>query len=123
MRNAGKLLAGTVCGLTVLIFIAALFLFSPQPQQTSPLSDTPSSEEHPSSPALSAAETNTAASHYIVKSELNAICVYLEGEAFPLCTIETDVSALPQLDQKLLKAGIQLDSKEALNRLLEDLCS
>ena len=124
MRNVSKVIAGTACGLTALIFICVLAL-SPQNSVQAPISSVPapSGGETGSRTVSSVPETNAKAIRYIIQSEGDTLSVYREGEENPIEIIELDVSALPLVDQQLLEKGIPVSSKEDLTRLLEDLCS
>ena len=120
MRNTGKIITGALCGIAAVLFICMLVL-SPQNSVQAPKEPVSTASSAQSGPAAS--ETNAPATRYLVKSTDGAVCVYCEGEDKPVTTIETDITALPKVDQELLKAGIPVSSKEELNRLLEDLCS
>ncbi len=57
---------------------------------------------------------------YCVKEQDGKIQVFLNGQAEPLQTLDTDPSFLPQADQEMLKAGIYLQNDVELRKLLED---
>ena len=55
---------------------------------------------------------------------MGRIAVYEEGSETPFKVTESEVSALPVLDQKQLKGeGIKAQGKRELDRLLQDYCS
>lgn len=60
---------------------------------------------------------------YIVKEHNGMVAVFQKGQDKPIKITDTYISSLPQPDQKNLVNGIQVEKKEDLRKLLEDLCS
>lgn len=82
-------------------------------------------------PAQTAAQTDVGTTPktiyekvYYLKDYNGTIAVYEEGSETPFKVTESEVSALPVLDQKQLKGeGIKAQGKRELDRLLQDYCS
>lgn len=82
-------------------------------------------------PAQTAAQTDVGTTPktiyekvYYLKDYNGRIAVYEEGSETPFKVTESEVSALPVLDQKQLKGeGIKAQGKRELDRLLQDYCS
>lgn len=60
---------------------------------------------------------------YIVREHNGMVAVFQQGEDKPFKITDTYVSSLPNADRQSLSNGIQVDTKEELRKLLEDLCS
>lgn len=62
-------------------------------------------------------------SGYTIRSEGGVIVVYAKGDSSPLMVTDTRIALLPEEDKKRLYQGIDVDSRNALYRVLEDYCS
>ena len=60
---------------------------------------------------------------YIVKEYNGKIAVFEKGVANPYRMTDMPVSFLPDYDKNLLLGGIELDSQDEVNRVLEDYLS
>lgn len=67
---------------------------------------------------INTASTTTCA--YIMKEYQGKIGIFLPTESEPYEILPTDISVLPEFDQIALRQGIELQSKQELNRLIED---
>ncbi|MBO6010286.1 MAG: hypothetical protein J6P71_00625 [Oscillospiraceae bacterium] len=74
--------------------------------------------------AVEAAEPSPEEFSVVVRERGGAVCVFLAGyDAQPAIVTEISVEALPAADRELLAAGMTVEGREALLRLLEDLGS
>ncbi len=55
-----------------------------------------------------------------MKEYQGKIGIFLPTESEPYEILPTDISVLPEFDQIALRQGIELQSKQELNRLIED---
>lgn len=60
---------------------------------------------------------------YKVAEYENGIGVFIDGENEPREVYSVDFSALPPADRELLKNGVTADSREKLQRIIEDYTS
>ena len=60
---------------------------------------------------------------YIVREHNGMVADFQQGEDKPFKITDTYVSSLANADRQSLSNGIQVDTKEELRKLLEDLCS
>lgn len=57
---------------------------------------------------------------FIIKTIKNNISVFKKGSTKPFLSISRSPKDLPEYDRQLLKNGININSLEELNKLLED---
>ena len=57
---------------------------------------------------------------YILKDYNGKIAVFTEEDAHPVEIFDTNTASLPSKDTEALKAGIRVETKEELYRLIED---
>lgn len=62
-------------------------------------------------------------SSYIVKSFNGNVAVFECDDCRPFKITDVPINSLPYTDQEMLKKGIAVNSKNELNKLLEDYCS
>ena len=75
-------------------------------------------------PAVEAAEPSPEAFTFVVRERGGRVCVFLEGfDTQPDIVTEISVEGLPAADRELLAAGMTVEGREAILRLLEDLGS
>ena len=74
-----------------------------------------------SEPAATAAETRPEG--YVIRDFNGKIAVFRSGEDKPLSVTSTRTATLPKADIKKLKSGILTQSRQELERILEDYCS
>ncbi len=60
---------------------------------------------------------------YTVKEYRGTIGVFEKGEKEPFRKIDINIDDLPNADKKMLKDGINVNTQEELNAVLEDYCS
>lgn len=61
--------------------------------------------------------------YYVLSEYQGKIAVFKNGENIPINVFDTYISALPQHDRKLIENGIQVQTKEELQSLIEDYTS
>lgn len=60
---------------------------------------------------------------YVVKDFNGNIAVFENGQNSPFKITDVPINSLPYADREILKKGIAVNSKNELNRILEDYCS
>ena len=101
-----KLLAAT--GLILITCVCAEAIYS-----------APVSADPP--PEASSEETQSVG--YLLRDYNGKIAVFKAGEDKPLKIASTHIASLPKQDAKKLKAGISADTRQELEKALEDYCS
>ncbi len=80
-------------------------------------------EEEPAGASV-AAEEPRGELRFVVRERSGRVCVFREGfETQPAIVTEISVEGLPAADRALLTQGMEVEGREALLRLLEDLGS
>lgn len=102
------------------IFIALLFIILIAVSIGSALGSNQISTNNATNPTESSTEEHRI---YIVREHNGMVAVFQKGEDNPFKITDTYVSSLPNADRNSLSVGIQVDTKEELRKLLEDLCS
>lgn len=70
-----------------------------------------------------ATEQTTKYRTYVVREYDGVVAVFYSDSSKPIKVTQRYVKALPEKDRANLKEGIQVNDKEELRKLLEDLCS
>lgn len=117
----------TVIVLTVIIVAGLLYLGYPwqhgHPEPTPSSSNILYNSTANTSSSQGSSEIDVIASRsdvYTVKEYQGIIGVFHNADRIPYQEINVEVSSLPEEDQKLLKTGIQVYSKDKLNSVIED---
>lgn len=107
--KAGKTMAASVTALAGAALLAVGFTTAPLPQQD---------------PAAPTADTVTAAQTYTLRAWNGRLAVFRTGKESPDTVYdEVAVAALPPQEQEKLQKGIEVPSRAALDKLLEDYTS
>lgn len=110
-----KLLAITCCALFACAIVISLSLPRPDQPAAQNKPNTQPTIEPPSAPSNSLT--------YVVREFNGNIAVFEKGMQKPFQITHIEVTSLPELDQVILKEGIEAINQNELTSILEDYCS
>ena len=106
--------------------ILVFFIASRQEQVPEPQSQNSSMFNHSTANVPSSQETSETIATpstipaFTVKEYYGHIGIFKKDETTPYHEIDVEVDSLPEADQELLRKGIEVDSQEKLNSIIED---
>ena len=110
----------TCCAVVLILATISILLPTMKNQNNVPVvsSDTFPTESSSTAPVQSQTEER-----YTIREYQGNIAVFMDGVDHPFRITDVDVHTLPKMDQEQLSQGIQVNSTDELNRLLEDYSS